>query len=130
MKIAKLEEEHLRKTGENISIKELEEALGVSKEEIASALEIRNPVETINREEENAKGEKNINLISKIPSNDDEENKIINKITVNKLIEELDNKEKQIILLRFYKNKTQTEVGKILRNFTSTSFKNREKSIK
>lgn len=130
MKISKVQEEYLRKTGENISIKELGEILGVDKEEIAEALEAKNPVESIYKEEGNTGDEKNIKLINKIPMGENEENKIINKITVNQLIEELKDKEKQIIVLRFYKNKTQTEVGKILRNITGSSIKNREKSFR
>ena len=110
MKIAKLEEEHLRKTGQNITIKELEEKLGVDKEEIAFAQEAKNPVESIYKEEGKTGNEKNIQLINKIPTNENEENNIINKLTINQLIEELDSKERQIIVLRFYKNKTQMEV--------------------
>ena len=112
MKIAKLEEEHLRKTGQNITIKELEEKLGVDKEEIAFAQEAKNPVESIYKEEGKTGNEKNIQLINKIPTNENEENNIINKLTINQLIEELDSKERQIIVLRFYKNKTQMEVRK------------------
>lgn len=121
MKINKLEEEHLRKTGENITLKELEEKLGIDKAEIAVALEARNPVESIYKEEGKTGDEKNIKLINKIPVGENEENTIINKLTVNQLINDLENKEKQIIVLRFYKNKTQSEVGKILRNITGTS---------
>ena len=121
MKISKIEEEHLRQTGQNITLNELEEKLGIDKEEIIVALEARNPVESIYKEEGKNGEEKNIKLINKIPCSENEENSIVNKITVNQLIEGLDNKEKQIIVLRFYKNKTQTEVGKILRNITSAS---------
>lgn len=121
MKISKIEEEHLRKTGENITIKELQEILGIEKEEIAAALEAKNPVESIYGEEGKNENEKNIKLINKIPVGENEETNIINKLTVNQLIENLNNKEKQIIILRFYKNKTQTEVGKILRNITGPS---------
>ena len=112
MKIAKLEEEQLRKTGQNITIKELEEKLGVDKEEIAFAQEAKNPVESIYKEEGKTGNENNIQLINKIPANENEENNIINKLTINQLIEDLNAKERQIIVLRFYKNKTQTEVRK------------------
>ena len=110
IKIAKIEEEYLRKTGENITIKQLEKELGVPKEDIIFAIETRKPVESIYKEEGKTGNEKNIQLINKIPANENEENKIIDKITINQLIEELSSKEKQIIMLRFYKNKTQTEV--------------------
>lgn len=112
MKISKLEEEHLRKTGENITLKELEDKLKIDKEEIALALEARNPVESIYKEEGKTEGEKNIKLINKIPSNENEENEIVNKLTINSMIESLKNQERQIIILRFYKNKTQSEVRK------------------
>ena len=82
MKISKLEEEHLRKTGENISLKEISEKLKISKEEIAVALEARNPVESIYKEEGKTEGEKNIKLINKIPTNENEETNIINKLTI------------------------------------------------
>ena len=113
MKISALEEEYLRKTGENISIDELEKKLKVSKEDIVIALEAKSPVESINRNEGN-KDDKKTELIDKIPSVENEENYVINKITVNELIEKLKPKERQIIILRFYRNKTQTEVGKLL----------------
>lgn len=112
MKISKLEEEHLRKTGENISLKEISEKLKISKEEIAVALEARNPVESIYKEEGKTEEEKNIKLINKIPTNENEETNIINKLTINGLIEGLESKERQIIILRYYKNKTQSEVRK------------------
>lgn len=112
MKIGKLEEEHLRKTGQNITLSEIAQKLGVDREEVAQALEIRNPVESIYKEEGHSGDEKNIKLINKIPSNENEETNIINRLTIKQLIDGLEDKERQIIVLRFYKNKTQMEVRK------------------
>mgnify|MGYP000329212248 CR=1 FL=1 len=39
---------------------------------------------------------------------------ITNRMVVNQLINELHDRDKEIILLRFFKEKTQTEVAKIL----------------
>ena len=39
---------------------------------------------------------------------------INDKLTVNKLIEELQPQEKQIVMMRYYKGSTQTEVAKTL----------------
>ena len=39
---------------------------------------------------------------------------IINKLSVTELIGELQEREKEIIILRYFKEKTQTEVAKIL----------------
>ncbi len=113
MKISKLEEEHLRKTGENISLKELEKELRVGKEEIIVALEAKRPVESIYKEE-NQKDDNGREIINKIPAIENEESNIVNRLTINSLIENLNPKERQIIILRFYKNKTQSEVGELL----------------
>ena len=113
MKINKLEEEHLRKTGENISLQELQNELKLDKEEIIAALEARAPVESIYKDDSQA-DDKNFALINRIPSVDNEETTIINRITVNQLIQNLEPKERQIIILRFYKNKTQSQVGQAL----------------
>lgn len=113
MKISRLEEEYLRKTGQNITLNELEKELKVSREEIIVALEAKAPVESIYKEE-SQNDDKNSVLINKIPAVENEENAVINKLTVNQLIENLEPKERQIIILRFYKNKTQSQVGEAL----------------
>lgn len=112
-KISRLEEEHLRKTGENISLKELEKELKISKEEIIVALEAKAPVESIYKEE-GQNDDKGTKIIDKFPAVENEENNIINKLTISQLIEKLEPKERQIIILRFYKNKTQAQVGEAL----------------
>ena len=55
-----------------------------------------------------------INLIEKISTNKNEEELITNKLAIKQLIEGLKDREKEIILLRFYKDKTQSQVAKIL----------------
>lgn len=39
---------------------------------------------------------------------------ITNKIVINELIKKLEKREQEVILLRFYKEKTQSQVAKIL----------------
>jgi RNA polymerase sporulation-specific sigma factor len=51
---------------------------------------------------------------NKISNNIDESELITNKICIQELIKDLDNREKQIIMLRYYKNNTQTQVSRIL----------------
>ncbi len=85
---------------------------GISKEEVVLALDSRNPVSSI---DETLSGEnKGISILDKLASDIDEQNMITNKVTIMKLIEGLKDKEKEVILLRYYKNKTQTETAKIL----------------
>ena len=58
--------------------------------------------------------DKKISLIDRIATDKNEEEVITNKLVLQDIIEKLENKEKEVILLRFFKEKTQTEVAKIL----------------
>ena len=65
-------------------------------------------------QEENENTNKKIELISRIPSKENQELKIINKMALNQVINNLNEKERQIILLRYYKDRTQSQIGEIL----------------
>ena len=62
----------------------------------------------------NHKDGNSISLIEKISTDKNEEELIANKLTVKQLIEGLKKRDKEVIMLRFYKEKTQSEVAKIL----------------
>ena len=53
-------------------------------------------------------------LIEKITDEKDEYNHLVDKITLDELINKLDEREKKVVILRFYKEQTQAQVGKIL----------------
>ena len=77
------------------------------------ALESKNVVSSI-YEVSSSNDEEGISMIERIASDVDEESMITNKIAISQLIDHLEEKEKQVILLRYYKGKTQTETAKIL----------------
>lgn len=114
IKIKELQKEYLLKTGEEITIGKISEALKVSKEDIALALEAGNPVESIYEDAYNDGESDSVSKLDRIIFGKDEANSVIDSIAIKQLIEELDLREKQIILLRYYKRKTQTEVAKIV----------------
>ena len=108
-----MEKHYLAKEGREITIEEIAKELKVTKEDIALAMESVAPVESI---EKNIFGdeENKLSLIDKISTGKNEEEIITNKIVVKELINKLDKKEKEVIMLRFYKEKTQSQVAKIL----------------
>ena len=111
-KINEIQRQYINKTGEELKISELAEKLNVSKEEIIVALDANQRLESIDEEiYEDGKGE---TKISKISTNKDETGFVINKICVQELINALNQREKEIIILRYYKGKTQSEVAKML----------------
>jgi len=112
IKIKQIQNEYMNKMGEEISIVKISEILKVSKEEVAAAIESNNVVDSIDSAESNENDERS--LIEKITDNTDEYKNLVDKITLNEIINNLDEKERKVILLRFYKEQTQAQVGKIL----------------
>ena len=115
MKIREIQKESINKKGKELTIEELEKELKISKEDIALALEANNTVESIDGKFyiDNKDGN-SINLIERISSDKNEEESITNKLAIKQLIEGLEDRDKEIIFLRFYKDKTQSQVAKIL----------------
>lgn len=111
-KIEQIQKEYITKKGEEITVEELARELKVEKEEIVVALESQRTVESIDKnvyDDENGESK-----ISKISNQKDETTILLNKLCVEELINNLETRDKKIILLRYYKRKTQTEVAKML----------------
>lgn len=114
VKINELQKEYAN-IGKELNLIDISKILRVPKEEIILAIESSQTTESIeNAKYSNSKSNKDLALIDTLSTNKDEANLITNQITVRKMIEELGDREKKIILLRFYKDKTQSEVAKIL----------------
>ena len=115
IKIKEIQKEYQNKYGKEISLEEIAKELKTSKEEIAMALDSARPVNSIEDSQyRDNKTDKTISVIEQLSTGKDEETEIANRITIKKLISELKDKEKEVILLRYYKGKTQMQVAKIL----------------
>lgn len=112
IKIKQLQNDYMNKNGEEISIKQISDILKIPKEEIAATIESSNTVNSI-YSVEGANSDDRM-LIEKITEDKDEYNQLVNKMTLNEIIDKLEDREKEVVLLRFYKEKTQSQVGKIL----------------
>ena len=113
MKIRDLQNKHLAKTGEEISITEIAKELKLPKEEIALALDSLKPTVSI-YEDSYSNEEGGISFIDSLSTGVDEAEQVVSKIAIKEMINNLQDREKELILLRYYKNKTQMEVAKIL----------------
>ena len=110
-KIKLIQNEYITKKGRDIQIKELAKLLKVSKEDIVIAMDSNNTVESIDRKVNDSD---DLTIMDKLKSNVDQEKDIVNKITIKTLIEGLDEKSKKIIMLRYYRGKTQSQVAELL----------------
>lgn len=115
-KINQIQKEYIIKNGEEIKIEKIAELLNVSKEEVALALDANasNVVTSINEPIYNEKSGKEVCVGDMLADDTNEEVNITDRLTINKLIEELNEQERDIVIMRYYKGKTQTEVAKKL----------------
>lgn len=116
VKIKLLQNEYNVKKGQSITVEELSKELKVSKDEIIVALDATSPglVFSMN---ENVGGEsdgKSITVEETLQDSKNEEQLIANKLTITKLVKELGKREKNIVELRYFEGKTQSEVAKII----------------
>ena len=112
-KIKDIQSKYLKETGEEINITEIAKQLKMPKEEIAVALDSLKPTISI-YDDSYTNDEGGISFLDTLSTNVDEAETLTNKLTIKEMITNLEQREKEIILLRYYKNKTQTEVAKIL----------------
>ena len=115
VKIIELQKEYFNKHGKEITLEGISKELRISKEEITMALDSTRPVDSIeNAKYTDSKTDKTVSILEQISTGRDEQTEITNKIAIKNLISELDEKEREIIMLRYYKQKTQMQVSKIL----------------
>ena len=108
----KLLEEKYEKNNEEVSMDKIVKELKISKEDFILAQNINSNVESINEYcFTNSIKEKEEKII--IEKNENPENNIVQRIMIKDALKKLDEKEKNIILLRYFKEKTQSEVAKI-----------------
>ena len=115
MKIRELQKEILNKKGEEIKVKEIAKELKVDVEDVILAIEATSPVSSIESSKHiNNKDGKSISLLDTLSTNKNEEETITNKLAIGQLIKDLKERDKKLILLRYYKEKTQAQVANIL----------------
>jgi len=115
VKILELQKEFFNKHGKEITLDEISKELKISKEEITMALDSARPVDSIESAKyTDNKTDKTISIIEQISTGKDEQTEITNRLAIKNLISELEDREKEIIMLRYYKQKTQMQVSKIL----------------
>lgn len=99
---------------EELTIGKIAEILKESIEDVNLALEATRPIESINDDVNNSGDKNNVSKIEQIENKNDEMQNIVDKIALKDLIGSLEKREKQIIMLRYYKGKTQQEVSNII----------------
>ena len=99
--------------GRDAGICEIAEMLDIPLSEITLSLEASQPTESLYKAVSDGKNNP-ILLIDKIYSNNDNEENLLTGVALKEAIQNLPLKERQILMLRYYKEKTQSEVARIM----------------
>lgn len=110
-KVKKAREEIINRTGIEPKLEELSELLEIDVEEIVASLEVNVEVESIHKTIYQNDGNA-VYLIDKIASEKDENENLLNQMVIEGLLKGLTDMEQTIIKLRYFENKTQTEIAK------------------
>lgn len=113
VKIKGLREKYSNLYGRDPTIDELVDELGVEKEDILMALETGAEVESLYKTIHQGDGSP-IYLIDKLAETKDESENIVDKLALREIIASLDEREQEIIKLRYFKDRTQTDIAKEL----------------
>jgi len=95
------------------TVEELATRMQVDQEELVMALDSSNEVESLYRPVYQKDGNE-VALMDKLEEKEAQEEKILNRMLLKQLLEGLEREARQLIYLRYFANKTQTEVGKEL----------------
>ena len=110
MKITHQREIYINEKKQEPTIEELEKVCDLTKEEIVMAMDASRNVESIDKEMYSKDSAYTLMDLAEDDTNIEET--VLNKIMVQQLMDMLESKERKIINLRYFKNKTQSQVAK------------------
>lgn len=105
----KLQEE----LGREPTITQIADKMGVLAEELVQALDAGGEIESLHKPIFQKEGQE-IQLLDKLPEKESAEEKILDHMLLQQLLGTLEKEERTLICLRYFQDKTQTEVGEIL----------------
>ena len=101
------------KWGRDPTVSEIAEELGVGREELIMALEAGGDVESLHKPIYQKDGQE-IRLMDKLEEEERQEEKILDHMLLQQLLKTLNKEERQLIYMRYFQDKTQSAVGKVM----------------
>jgi RNA polymerase sporulation-specific sigma factor len=126
-KVKKVREDILNQTGEEPKLEELSKLLDIDMEEIVTSLEANVEVESIHKTIYQNDGNA-VYLMDKIANVEDENETLLDHLVVEELMNKLESQEQKIIEMRYFENRTQTEIAKEM-NISQVQVSRLEKKI-
>lgn len=119
-KVRQAAERLAHRHGREATLEEIAQETGISREDVVMAMEANGEVESIYKTIYQSDGNE-IRLVDKVASQtqspdygDEEKEKLLNHMLLQQLLEGLDETERKLIRLRYFEEKTQSEVAAVL----------------
>lgn len=112
-KIRKEAERLSNELGRDATLEELCAATEMKREDVVLALEAANEVESLHKTVFQKEGSE-ISLMDRIPSEKDESEEVLDRLVLRQLLQDLEEKERQLIELRYFQEKTQSQVAEVM----------------
>lgn len=102
-----------RKLKREPALSEIAAEIGVTSEELAQAIDASAEIESLHKVIYQGDGS-DISLMDKLPQQGDPCEELMNHMLLEEMLAKLDKKERQLIYMRYYQDKTQTEIAKVM----------------
>ena len=99
--------------GEPPTLDEICVALNMEREDVVLALDSSKMPLSLSQSADDGSDDKKSELIDKLPAGEREED-MVDKILLRSMIEKLPEREKKVIIMRYYRDNTQSEIAKAL----------------
>lgn len=110
LKIRLAREQLSKRLGREPTVDEVAQEAGVSCEELATAMEASAEVESLSQTIYQGDGQ-GITLMERIEQQQDENETVVNRLTLQQIIRQLPKKEQKIIIMRYYMDYTQSQIA-------------------
>lgn len=127
MRVRSARERMSYELGREPNLEELAEAVGASREEVAASMEAAAEVESIYKTVGNGE-DQNLCLLDKIQDEDEAQERLMNQMVLKELLLKLSEKDREIIIRRYYDNQTQSQIAADL-NISQVQVSRLEKKI-
>ena len=110
IRVNSVREQMLWELGREPGLDELAKRVGASREEVAASMEAATEVESIYKNV-GAGEEQNLRLLDRLPDEREEQEELLNRMVLNQLLNQLESKEREIIMRRYFENQTQSQIA-------------------
>ncbi len=127
MRVSSAREQMTWELGREPGLEELAARVGVSCEEVAASMEAATEVESIYRTVGSGE-DQNLRLLDKLTDEREAQEELLNRMVLEQLLKELNDKDREIIVRRYFENQTQSEIAADL-NISQVQVSRLEKKI-